>query len=180
VRSIGGLSTRRADGSPYYRLLKSFLRGSFEGSLNVPRLKLRLGHGRHRDLTKRIVEKAATGKGTASSSGAEPHSFWPNRSDVFNVFVYAPYEDKVHRLIRSGMEPRKRCAADRRRRMSGPISSEKYFGKEATPASLSPHDQFTGGDEAVVRIVLNAIATHEEQPARSWIHLMTRNLLPSR
>src|SRR5262245_21490549 len=43
----------------YYRLLKSFLRGSFEGSLNVHRLKL-LDTDTIFRLTERVVKAAAT------------------------------------------------------------------------------------------------------------------------
>jgi cytidylate kinase len=148
----------------YYRLLKSFLRGSFEGSLNVPRLKL-LDTDVIVTLTKRIVEKAAT-EGKCILVGRGAAFFLANRSDVFNVFVYAPHEDKVHRLIRSGMEPRKAA------RLIDVVDDEradfirKYFGKE-WPCRRLYHLMINSraGDEAVVRTVLNAIATYEEQPA---------------
>src|SRR5271170_4421192 len=42
----------------YYRLFKSFLRGSFEGSLNAPRLKLADAEG-IRAVTKQLVVRAA-------------------------------------------------------------------------------------------------------------------------
>jgi len=148
----------------YYRLLKSFLRGSFEGSQNVRRFKV-LDTDVIVSLTKRIVEKAAE-EGNCVIVGRGAAFFLANRSDVFNVFIYAPHEHKVQRLIRGGMHHRK--AAD----LVDVVDSEradfikKYFGKE-WPCRRLYHLMINSraGDEAVVRTILNAIATHEEQPA---------------
>ena len=148
----------------YYRLFKSFLRGSFEGSQNVRRFKL-LDTDVIVSLTKRIVEKAAQ-EGHCVIVGRGAAFFLANRSDVFNVFIYAPHEHKVQRLIRGGMHHRK--AAD----LVEVVDSEradfikKYFGKE-WPCRRLYHLMINSraGDEAVVRTILNAIATHEEQPA---------------
>jgi cytidylate kinase len=148
----------------YYRLLKSFLRGSFEGSQNVRRFGL-LDTDVIVSLTKRIVEKAAQ-EGNCVIVGRGAAFFLANRPDVFNVFIYAPHEHKVQRLIRGGMHHRK--AAD----LVDVVDSEradfikKYFGKE-WPCRRLYHLMINSraGDEAVVRTILNAIATHEEQPA---------------
>src|SRR5262245_15040073 len=77
----------------YYRLLKSFLRGSFEGSLNVHRLQL-LDADVIVRLTKQIVDAAANA-GNCVIVGRGAAFFLENRADAFHVFVYAPYEDKV-------------------------------------------------------------------------------------
>jgi cytidylate kinase len=148
----------------YYRLLKSFLRGSFEGSLNIPRLKL-LDTDVIVSLTKRIVEKAAT-EGSCVIVGRGAAFFLANRSDVFNVFVYAPHEDKVQRLIRSGMEPRKAASLVDTVDHDRADFIRKYFGKE-WPCRRLYHLMINSraGDEAVVRTVLHAITTHEEQQA---------------
>src|SRR5881397_698192 len=61
----------------YYRLLKSFLRGSFEGSLNVPRLKL-LDADVIVRLTKQIVDAAAN-KGECVIVGRGAAFFLENR-----------------------------------------------------------------------------------------------------
>jgi cytidylate kinase len=148
----------------YYRLLKSFLRGSFEGSLNVPRLNL-LDTDVIVSLTKRIVEKAAD-EGRCVIVGRGATLFLAHRSDVFSVFVYAPPEHKVQRLIHSGTEPRKAAS------LVETVDSEradfimKYFGKE-WPSRRLYHLMINSrvGDEAAVRTILSAIATHEEQPA---------------
>src|SRR5215813_3550286 len=69
--------------SPFhYRLLKSFMRGSFEGSLNVPRLKL-LDADVIVRLTKRIVNAAAD-EGNCVIVGRGSALFLANRHDAFH------------------------------------------------------------------------------------------------
>jgi cytidylate kinase len=148
----------------YYRLLKSFLRGSFEGSLNVPRLNL-LDTDVIVSLTKRIVEKAAD-EGHCVIVGRGAAFFLANRPDVFNVFIYAPHEHKVQRLIRGGTEPGKAASLVETVDNERADFIKKYFDKE-WPCRRLYHLMINSrvGDDAVVRMVLDAIATHEEQPA---------------
>jgi cytidylate kinase len=148
----------------YYRLLKSFMRGSFEGSLNVPRLKL-LDTDVIVALTKRIVEKAAD-EGNCVIVGRGAAFFLADRSDVFNVFIYAPHEHKIERLIRGGIEHRKAADLIETVDVERADFIKKYFDKE-WPCRRLYHLMINSraGDEAVVRTILNTIATHEEQPA---------------
>src|SRR5262247_438035 len=64
----------------YYRLLKSFLRGSFEGSLNVHRLKV-LDTDAIVRLTDRIVHKAAD-EGDCVIVGRGSAFFLADRADA--------------------------------------------------------------------------------------------------
>lgn len=148
----------------YYRLLKSFLRGSFEGSQNVRRFKL-LDTEVIVRLTKRIVEKAAE-EGNCVIVGRGAAFFLANRSDVFNVFIYAPQEHKVERLIRGGLESRKAASLVETVDLERADFIKKYFDKE-WPCRRLYHLMINSraGDEAVVRTILSTIATHEEQPA---------------
>jgi cytidylate kinase len=148
----------------YYRLLKSFLRGSFEGSQNVRRFKL-LDTDAIVSHTKRIVEKAAS-EGNCVIVGRGAAYFLANRSDVFNVFIYAPHEHKVQRLIKDGIEPRKAASLAETVDVERADFIKKYFDKE-WPCRRLYHLMINSraGDEAVVRTILNTIATHEEQPA---------------
>ena len=148
----------------YYRLLKSFLRGSFEGSLNIPRLNLLDSDAivRH---TKRIIDAAAN-DGNCVIVGRGAAFFLEHRPDAFHVFVYAPYEDKVRRLIRSG------TALQEAARLVDTVDNEradfikKYFDRD-WPSRRLYHLMINSrtGDEAVVQTILNGIATHEEQTA---------------
>jgi len=147
----------------YYRLLKSFLRGSFEGSQNVQRFKV-LDTDVIVGLTKRIVEKAAQ-EGNCVIVGRGAAFFLANRPDVFNVFIYAPHEHKLQRLIRSGMHRRKASSLVETVDDERADFIRKYFGKEWPCRRLyNLMINSRSGDETVVRTILNAIATHEEQP----------------
>jgi len=84
----------------YYRLFKSFMRGSFEGSLNAPKLNLVDSETIFR-MTKRVVEHAAE-SGDCVIVGRGSQHFLRDRQDTFRVFLYAPREDKIRRLLRRG------------------------------------------------------------------------------
>jgi cytidylate kinase len=84
----------------YYRLFKSFMRGSYEGSINAPNLKLVDSETIFR-MTKRVVERAAE-SGNCVIVGRGSQQFLRNRQDTFRVFLYAPREEKVRRVIRRG------------------------------------------------------------------------------
>jgi cytidylate kinase len=84
----------------YYRLFKAFMRGSHEGSLNAPRLKM-ADTDCIREVTERVVKDAAEG-GECVIVGRGSAYYLQNRSDAFHVFIYAPFEGKVRRLRSSG------------------------------------------------------------------------------
>ncbi|HWZ54678.1 MAG TPA: cytidylate kinase-like family protein [Verrucomicrobiae bacterium] len=84
----------------YYRLFKSFLRGSYEGSLNAPKLNL-VDSEKIVKLSQRVVLHAAE-KGNCVIVGRGSQLFLSNRPDTFRVFLYAPREDKVRRLRARG------------------------------------------------------------------------------
>jgi len=145
----------------YYRLFKSFLRGSFEGNLGAQRLGILDADVVFR-LTQRVVHAAAE-EGQAVIVGRGSAFFLADRSDAFHVFLYAPYEDKVQRLIRSGTESEE--AARLVETVDGARADfiKKYFDKEWPDRRLY-HLMINShvGDEAVVRMVLNGIAMNQE------------------
>ena len=84
----------------YYRLFKSFMRGSYEGSINAPKLKLVDSECILR-ITKTVVLKAAeTGNCVIVGRGAQ--HFLEHRADTLRVFLYAPTEEKVRRVAARG------------------------------------------------------------------------------
>ncbi|HYR83901.1 MAG TPA: cytidylate kinase-like family protein [Terriglobia bacterium] len=147
----------------YYRLLKSFLRGSFEGSLNVHRLKLLDADAIFR-LTERIVREAAT-EGNSVIVGRGSAFFLENRRDAFHAFLYAPYEDKIRRVAESGTDPAEAIrlvdTVDRERA----DFIKKYFDK-VWPCRTLYHLMINSqiGDEAVVQTILNGMETLQKQP----------------
>lgn len=83
-----------------YRLFKSFMRGSFEGSLNAPRLKM-VDADCIRQMAERVVLAAAEqGRGVIVGRGSA--YYLSDRPDAFHVFVYASFEEKVRRLRATG------------------------------------------------------------------------------
>src|SRR5215813_7452274 len=84
----------------YYRLFKSFLRGSYEGSINAPKLNLVDSETILR-ITRRVVEHAAE-KGNCVIVGRGSQQFLKNRPDTFRVFLYASRTDKVRRVLSRG------------------------------------------------------------------------------
>jgi cytidylate kinase len=89
----------------YYRLFKSFLRGSFEGNLQLPSLKL-LDSDRIVSITEHVVREAVTA-GRCVIVGRGSQYFLRERPDAYHVFIYAPYEEKIRRERAAG-----RSAAD--------------------------------------------------------------------
>jgi len=84
----------------YYRLFKSFLRGSYEGSLNAHKLNL-VDSESILNLTQRVVEHAAK-HGNSVIVGRGSQHFLRDRSDALRIFLYAPREAKVRRLVARG------------------------------------------------------------------------------
>src|ERR1700726_2810239 len=84
----------------YYRLFKSFLRGSYEGSLNAYKLNV-VDSESILKITERVVQHAAKA-GNCVIVGRGSQHFLRNRPDTLRVFLYAPRENKVLRLIARG------------------------------------------------------------------------------
>jgi cytidylate kinase len=84
----------------YYRLFKSFLRGSYEGSLNAYKLKL-VDSESILKITERVVQRAAKA-GNSVIVGRGSQQFLRNRPDALRVFLYAPREEKLRRLMARG------------------------------------------------------------------------------
>src|SRR5580698_9129018 len=84
----------------YYRLFKSFLRGSYEGSLNAHKLNL-VDSESILEYTKSVVERVA-GSGNCVIVGRGGQHFLRHRPDTLRIFLYAPRENKVRRIVARG------------------------------------------------------------------------------
>jgi cytidylate kinase len=142
----------------YYRLLKSVLRGSFEGSLNVHRLKL-LDADTIFKVTERVVQKAAA-EGNCVLVGRGSAFFLRNREDALHVFLYAPDEDKLRRLVEGGMNKAEAAQLIDTVDQDRADFIKKYFG-QIWPDRHLYHLMINTrvGDEAVVQTIQNGIAT---------------------
>jgi cytidylate kinase len=85
----------------YYRLLKSLMRGSFEGSANVHQLQL-LDADTIVRLTERLIDNIASA-GQCVIVGRGSQHFLRHRTDTLRVFLYAPRGDKIRRLLKTGV-----------------------------------------------------------------------------
>ena len=88
----------------YYRLFKSFLRGSYEGSINAHKLNL-VDSETIVKLTERVVRHAASA-GKCIIVGRGSQHFLQNNPETLRVFLYAPREDKVRRVVSRGKTER--------------------------------------------------------------------------
>src|SRR6516225_9592700 len=84
----------------YYRLFKSFLRGSFEGSINAHKLNL-VDSESILKFTEKVVRHAASA-GKCIIVGRGSQHFLENNPETLRVFLYAPREDKVRRVMSRG------------------------------------------------------------------------------
>src|SRR5260370_34265830 len=101
----------------HYRLFKAFLRGSFEGSLNEPRLRIADAES-IRQVTEQLV-RAAAAEGHAVIVGRGSAYYLRDRPDAFHGFIYAPFDEKVRRLRQEGKSEEEAfdlaCTVDRDR-----------------------------------------------------------------
>jgi cytidylate kinase len=144
----------------YYRLFKSFLRGSYEGSINAPKLNLVDSETILR-ITRRVVEHAAE-RGNCVIVGRGSQQFLKNRPDTMRVFLYAPREDKVRRLLARGKSEQEAeqlvDTVDRERT----DFIQKYFNVEWPDRSIYHGMMNTAiGDEAVLQIILTVLNLYE-------------------
>jgi cytidylate kinase len=147
----------------YYRLFKSFLRGSYEGSLNAHKLKL-VDSESIMKMTERVVQNVAkTGNSVIVGRGSQ--HFLRNRPDTLRVFLYAPREAKVRRVIARGKSENEAQelvdSVDRER--SDFI--QKYFRVEWPDRAIYHTMLNTSiGDEVVVRMILDFMKVVDESP----------------
>ena len=140
----------------YYRLFKSFLRGSYEGSLNAHKLNVVDSESILR-ITRRVVEQVSK-EGNSVLVGRGSQQFLRSREDTFRVFLYAPREDKVRRLLDRGKSQTEAeqlvDTVDRERA----DFIQKYFGVEWPDRGIY-HTMIntTIGNRAVVDMILDFV-----------------------
>ena len=138
----------------YYRLFKSILRGSFEGSLNVHRLKLLDADSIFR-ITEAVVQKAASA-GNCVIVGSGSQYFLRDRDDTMRVFLYGPKEEKMRRLIAGGLSETEVEEAVDTVDQERAAFIDKYFHMEWPNRSLYHAMLNTAvGDETVIQTILN-------------------------
>ncbi len=146
----------------YYRLLKSFMRGSFEGSLNAPRLKM-VDTECVRDVVQKILPEIAedgncviVGRGSAYYLGSRP--------DAFHVFIYAPFQERVRRLQSTGKNEKEAIELAETVDRDRADFIKRYFNVE-WPGRHRFHLMVNSGlgEDVAVEIILDGVARYAKQ-----------------
>ena len=146
----------------YYRLLKAFMRGSFEGSLNAPRLKM-VDTDCVREVTQQILKEVAE-DGNCVIVGRGSAYYLGGRRDAFHVFIYAPFEDKVRRLRALGKSEKEATELAETVDIDRAAFIKRYFSVE-WPERHRFHLMVNSslGDEVAVETILETHARFDKQ-----------------
>jgi cytidylate kinase len=154
----------RAD-STFRRLVNSFLRGSYESHMSAPGREP-FNTDRFVAVGQQVMENVArTGNGVIVGRGA-PY-FLRERADVFHVFLYAPFPEKVRRLKLLGKRQ------EEAEHLLDNIDRERiefvkrYFDADWPTRSLYHVMINTAiGNENVISIIMDSMRIFEKGPIR--------------
>jgi cytidylate kinase len=138
----------------YYRLLKSFARGSYEGSVKMDDPLQLLDADTIMRISERVVLQVAE-QGNCVIVGRGAQHFLRDREDTLRFFLYAPKAEKMRRLLAQGNQESEVenlvDTVDRERA----AFIRQYF-KVAWPNRPVYHAMLNtaAGDEAVVRAIM--------------------------
>jgi cytidylate kinase len=137
----------------FYRLMKVFMRGSYERSLPVENLEYLDCEKLVPFMTRVIEGVAAAGNCVIVGRGA-PYVLRA-RDDAFHVFVYAPRDEKMRRLLSAGKSEAEAAELIDSVDQERAAFVKTYFGKD-WPTREFYHLMINSkvGDELVVRTVL--------------------------
>jgi len=146
----------------YYRLFKSFMRGSYEGSLNAHKLKM-VDSESILKITERVVRQVAAA-GHCVIVGRGSQHFLERQPGTLRVFLYACRHDKVRRVMARGKSEAEA------RELVDTVDQErsdfiqKYFNVEWPSRSLYHLMINTSvGEDVAVESILDFMKTVESQ-----------------
>lgn len=148
----------------HHRLFKAFLRGSFEGSLNEPRMRVADAESIRR-VTEELVREAAA-RGNAVIVGRGSAYYLRDCPAALHIFIYAPFEERVRRL-----QLENKTEAEAVELAESVDRDRKAFIKEHFNIDWPARQFFhlminsTMGEDAVVQIVAHGLATVPNKPA---------------
>ena len=143
----------------YYRLLKAFMRGSFEGSLNAPRLKM-VDTECVREVVQKLLPEIADA-GNCVIVGRGSAYYLSKRPDTFHVFIYAPFRERVRRLQITGKTEKEAIELAESVDRDRAAFIEAHFHVD-WPGRHRFHLMVNSamGNDVAVEIVLQALAQH--------------------
>jgi cytidylate kinase len=150
--------------SMFYRLVKAFMRGSFEPRVDTANLELLDAEHLAGFFEKVIVEIGDRGNCVIVGRGA--NWFLRDRDDAVHAFLYAPYEEKLRRTLAQGESESDAVqlleSVDRERA----AFIRKYYGKVWPDRSLYHLMLNTKvGDELAISMMLDYVGALNRQPA---------------
>ena len=156
----------------YYRLMKVFMRGSYEDSMGAAGVEL-LDAEHLARLFERVIHDAA-GNGRCVFVGRGAPWFLRGRSDTMHVFLFAPHEEKMRRVQERGVPEREAEELIERVDQERAAFIKRHFGR-AWPQRDLYHMMLNTiiGDDAVLEIVLHemeilgrsAVSWQPDEPA---------------
>lgn len=162
----GAVEEREEHRDPlYHRLFKAFMRGSLEGTQNAQRVRM-VDADCVREAAQKVVLQAAqqgncviVGRGSAYYLQANP--------DAFHIFVYAPLEERVRRLMERGESEEEACSLAESVDRDRAAYIKRYF-KVEWPARHRHHLMINTslGDDVVVAMILDSVAVLQGAVAR--------------
>lgn len=155
--SIKAVEQREERPDPaFYRLVKVFMRGSYEETLGAGNVEL-LDAEHLAQLFERVVNDAAA-QGNCVIVGRGAPYFLRGREDVFSVFMYAAHEEKMRRLAAQGKSGEEAEELVERIDRERAAFVKKYFDRVWPQRDLYHLMVNTKiGDEAVIDMVLHEI-----------------------
>jgi cytidylate kinase len=151
----------------FYRLIKAFMRGSYEESF----------HGHNADLLdaehlarlfESVVTEAAM-KGNAVIVGRGSPWYLRERTDAFHTFIYAPHTEKIRRLLEMGKD------REEAEHLIQTVDTERgAFVKRFHGKTWPQRDLYNlmvnskMGDDVVIELILNTI-TRLSQPTPALV-----------
>jgi cytidylate kinase len=147
----------------YYRLLKGFLRGSYEGSVHAPAHAKVVDTECIREVAERLVKSAAE-EGNCVIVGRGSAYYLQNRTDAFHVFIYAPFEEKVRRLQAAGKSEHRAAELAETVDRDRADFIMRFFGVEwPDRRRFQLMVNSTIGVQVVVETILNSVALFDKR-----------------
>lgn len=149
----------------FHRLIRAFMRGSYEESFTGGGVELL--DAEHLSILFERVVNDIVAKGNAVVIGRGSPWFLRDRDDTYRVFIYAPHDEKVRRLIAIGKSRRE--AEDLLRTVDRERATfvKQYYGME-WPTRYLYHMMINSqvGDELVIRMILNEMEMLNQRAAK--------------
>ena len=155
--------------SLFYRLMKVYMRGSFERSLPVKGLD-NFDADSMVEFMGRVIGRAAD-EGHSVIVGRGAPYFLRHRPTAFHVFIYAPFEEKLRRVKETGKSEAEAVELISTIDHDRATFIHKYFSKQ-WPTRHLYHLMINSkvGDEIVVRTILDEIHDLDARGATEESH----------